>query len=313
MADWKPTLRGTLAGVYKYSGGMYVHERLAYLAGQRFMTILLFHRVTDLIPEDCLSVSIGRFRRIAAMLARDFNVVPLGEIYRILRSGEPMPRRTVAITFDDSYRDNLPAARILKEYNLPATFFLPTSFVESDRVFDWDRGLPPLPNLTWAEVREMVRLGFEIGSHTVNHANLGAITPDKAQHEIVESKRVLEEQLGQPVRWFAYPFGGQHHLRPEYLTLIRQAGYEGTVSAFGGFVRPGMVDCVLPREAVPPFRSLLHLELHLAGCMHWLYALKGRTPDYHHRTPWPYRDHDKQDGGGGTPATESLQPASADS
>lgn len=286
MTNWKTLTRATLCGAYKYSGAMWLHESVARCTGQQFMTILLFHRVTDVIPQDCLTVSTARFRTICRMLKRRFRVVPLGEIFRILRTGQPMPRRTVAITFDDSYRDMLNAARILHEHQLPATFFIPTAYVNSDRTFDWDRGLPRMPNLTWDEVREMAKLGFEIGSHTITHANLGVLGPTEARTEIFQSKQVLENELQHPIRWFAYPFGGQHHLRPEYLSLIHEAGYEGTVSAFGGFIRPGIDVRVLPREAVPYFRSTLHLELHLAGIMHWLYALKGRTPQDSMRTPW---------------------------
>jgi hypothetical protein len=58
--------------------------------------------------------------------------------------------------------------------------------------------------------------------------------------------------------------------------LIQQAGYEACFSAHGGFLCAGQQDFVLPREAVPYFRSLLHLELHLTGCLHWMYALRRR-------------------------------------
>ena len=93
------------------------------------------------------------------MLRRRFRVVPLAEVFDTLRSGRDMPPRTVAVTFDDCYRDNLFAARVLAEHGLPAAFFVPTGFVGTDRVFPWDRGLPSMPNLTWDEVREMVRHG----------------------------------------------------------------------------------------------------------------------------------------------------------
>jgi peptidoglycan/xylan/chitin deacetylase (PgdA/CDA1 family) len=210
------------------------------------------------------------------MLRDGFHVVPLAEIIRILRSRQKMPARTVAITFDDCYRDNLFAARLLAEHGLPATFFIPTAYIGTDRVFDWDRGLPRLPNLTWDDVREIARLGHEIASHSVSHADLGTVGLEQARQEIFESRTIIQEQVGQPARWFAYPFGGRHHLCPEYVPLIQEAGYEGAFSAFGGFIEPGMDDRILPREAVPWFRSVGHLEMFLAGCLHWLYALKGR-------------------------------------
>jgi len=275
MTRLKHFTKVALCGLYKYSGAARVQEAVQRLAGQQFAAILLFHRVTDAIPEDSLTISTARFERVCRMLRR-FRVVPLGEVFNLIRSGKKIPARTVAITFDDSYRDNLFAARVLARFGLPASFFLPTEFIDTDRVFPWDRHLPPMPNLTWDDVHEMIRMGFEIGSHTVTHANLGKVTFDHAQREIIESKRLLESRLGRPVRWLAYPFGGVKDLRSELVSYIEEAGYDGCLSAFGGFVYPGCDARVLPRTPVPAFRSLLNLELHLTGNLNWMYRLKRR-------------------------------------
>jgi len=270
----KAITRSAVCALYKYSGGLFAQEMLARLRGRSFAAVLLFHRVTDEIPPDGLTVTTACFRAVCRMLRRNFRVVPLAEVFRLVRERRPVPRRTVAITFDDSYRDNLDAARVLAEHGLPACFFIPTGYVGTDRVFPWDAHLPRLANLTWDDVREMAGLGFEIGSHTVYHPDMARIPLDEARRELVESKRTLEEKVGKPVRYFAYPFGGREHFAGDRLTLVYEAGYEGCVSAFGGFVRPGGGDAILPREAAPYFRSALHLELHLSGGLHWLYDLK---------------------------------------
>ena len=95
-----------------------------------------------------------------------------------------------------------------------------------------------MPNLTWDDVREMAALGHDIGSHTVTHPNLGVAPYEEARREIFESKAVLEH-AGRRVRWFAYPFGGKNNLRPEAAALVKEAGYDGCLSGYGGFVRPG--------------------------------------------------------------------------
>src|SRR5882762_7998953 len=154
------------------------------------------------------------------MLQRRFHVVSLAEFQRLLRSGETPPPRTIAITSDDCYRDNLSAARTLAEHGLPACFFVPTQFVGTDHVFEWDRHLKRMPNLTWDDVREMLQLGHEIGSHTVTHADLGTLDEAQTRRELADSKSTLEERTGQPVRWFAYPFGGPANFRAERLPLV---------------------------------------------------------------------------------------------
>jgi peptidoglycan/xylan/chitin deacetylase (PgdA/CDA1 family) len=266
--------KASLCGLYKYSGAMAAQERLTYWAGRRAAAVLLFHRVSDDIPGDGLTVGTRWFRRLCGLLRNRFRVVPLDEALRLVGTGMALPRRTVAITFDDCYRDNLHAAQVLAEFGLPACFFVPTQYVGTDHIFEWDRGLKTMPNLNWDDLREMVRLGHDVGSHTVSHADLGVVGPDEARRELRDSKKTLENRLGRPARWLAYPFGGIGNFRPEYLPLVREAGYEGCFSWYGGMVRPGMLGQVLPREPMPYFRSLLNLELHLAGCLDWFYGLK---------------------------------------
>jgi peptidoglycan/xylan/chitin deacetylase (PgdA/CDA1 family) len=274
--------RAAVCALYKYSGALFAQEMLARLRGRSFAAILLFHRVTDEVPPDGLTVETARFRAMCRMLRRRFRVVPLAEVFRLARQRQPIPRRTLAITFDDSYRNNLDAARVLVEHGLPACFFLPSGYIGTDRVAPWDRHLPRLANLSWDDVRELSRMGFEIGSHTVNHPNMARVPLDEARRELVESRRTLEDKIGRVVRFFAYPFGGREHCDPDRLPLVYESGYEGCVSAHGGFVLPDSGAAILPREAAPYFRSTLHLELHLSGGLHWMYALKRslRLPSY---------------------------------
>ncbi|HYV36019.1 MAG TPA: polysaccharide deacetylase family protein [Gemmataceae bacterium] len=270
----KNLAKATLCGVYKYSGAMFAQEAMSRLAGRPFMAVLLFHRVTDAIPPDGLTVGTRHFRNICNLLRRGFHVVPLSEIFRIVKEKAPVPRRTVAITFDDCYRDNLFAARTLAEFGLPASFFVPTGYVGTDAVFDWDKHLPRMPNLSWDDVQEMSRLGFEIGSHTVTHANMATVPLEQARRELIDSKKTLEDKLGRPVRWLAYPYGAKANFQVDRLPLLAEAGYEACMSGYGGFVFPHLNEPILPRVPVPEFRSLLNLELHLTGCLQWLYAIK---------------------------------------
>ena len=69
---------------------MRLQEAVAARAGRAFLAVLLFHRVTDEVPPDGITVSTQRFRRICRMLQRSFRVVSLGEIFHIARSGAPI-------------------------------------------------------------------------------------------------------------------------------------------------------------------------------------------------------------------------------
>jgi peptidoglycan/xylan/chitin deacetylase (PgdA/CDA1 family) len=273
----KSFAKSALRGLYKYSGAMHAQERLAYWSGQRFMSVVLFHRVTDEIPEDGLTVTTAWFRDFCKLMRKHFHVVPMARLHGMLMSKELPPMRTVAITFDDCYRDNFAAAQVLAEHGLPATFFIPTKYVGTDQVFPWDVGLKQMPNLSWQDVQQIQQLGHEIGSHTVSHPDLGTVDAATARRELTDSKTTLEDKLQRTVRWFAYPFGGRNNFRPEYLALAQEVGYEACFSALSGFIQPHMGGQILPREAMPYFHSLTSLELHLGGCLDWFYQVKRRV------------------------------------
>ncbi len=266
--------KSALLGLFKYSGAMGIQERITHWSGRTFLPILLFHRVTDAIPPDGLTVTTEWFRQFCGMLQKRFHVVSLSEAMQLLESGERWPRRVTAITFDDCYRDNLLAARVLAEHKLPACFFIPTAYPGTDYVFPWDSSLTRMANLTWDEIREMASMGHEIGSHTAHHVDMAQVPLEEVRRELVESKLELEKQLQRPVHWLAYPYGGRDNFRQERLGLVLEAGYKACFSGYGGFLRPGMKGEIIPRTATPYFRSLLKLEMYMAGCMNWFLALK---------------------------------------
>lgn len=273
---FKSLMKSAVLGVYKHSGLMRFQEAVRAATRPPFMTILLFHRVTDRISPDGLTVGTEWFQNFCRLMKSKYHVVTLDEIDRCLREGVKPRRRTVAITFDDCYADNHQAARILHEHGLPATFFVPTAYVGTDRRFPWDAHLPNMPNLTWDEIRQMAGWGHTIGSHTVSHADLGKLSDDEARREMVDSRRELERQLDRPAYWFAFPYGGRENFRHEQFPLVLESGYRGCLSAMGGFVEMSMAGEVLPREAVPYFRNLTQLELHVNRCLDWVYAAKRR-------------------------------------
>ncbi len=265
--------RAAFCSLYRRGGLMSLQLALRSKERRSSTSIVLFHRVTDQIPADGLTVSTAWFRTFCRIMAK-YRVVPLAEIYRLVKEGEVLPPRTLAITFDDSYRDNLEAARVLSEHGLPATFFIPTQYVGSDFVFPWDRHLPRMPHLGWDDLRAMKRLGHDFGSHTVSHPDMATLSNEDARWELTESRRVLEAELGQPIRWFAYPYGGPECFRSDQLTLVRDAGFELCLSAARGFLERGMEGQVLPRLAMPSLRNFDHMELYLNRCLDWMYDLK---------------------------------------
>ena len=106
------------------------------------LSVLVFHRVLPapdpLYPE---AMHAQRFTELCRWVQSMFCTLPLDDAARRLRNGT-LPRRALAITFDDGYADNLHVAMpILQSQGLPATFFIATGFLDggcmwNDRVIE---------------------------------------------------------------------------------------------------------------------------------------------------------------------------------
>lgn len=101
--------------------------------------ILLYHRVTHLsVDAQLLAVTPENFAAQLNHLAHNFRVVTLRALLDEVRRGEYRPD-TVALTFDDGYLDVLrEAVPLLEKYRMPATVFVTSGSVGSDREFWWD-------------------------------------------------------------------------------------------------------------------------------------------------------------------------------
>jgi peptidoglycan/xylan/chitin deacetylase (PgdA/CDA1 family) len=95
--------------------------------------------------------------------------------------------------------------------------------------------------MTWRQVADLHRAGFEIGAHTRTHVDLGQITGEHALEEIVGSRRDLENKLAVKATSFAYPYGRPNQLTEANRALVKQAGFESCCSCYGG-TNDGMTD-----------------------------------------------------------------------
>ena len=229
--------------------------------------ILLYHRVND-VSRDPLTTSTSVFAEHLAVLRRCYRVVPTSELVGALRRGSAPEPGSVAIHFDDCYRDvSVEAAALLRAAGLPAAMFIASGFIGTDRVFEHDAAKYPhrFENLRTEDIPRLLSSGFEIGAHTVNHANLGAVALELARDEVTESKRQLERLAGRPVTLFSFPFGKREHLQPQVRTIVENAGYEALFSAYGGFVSARSDVFDVPRIGVSGEHCALDLMMDLEG------------------------------------------------
>lgn len=238
----------TMAGSILTVSGLYGRA-----FGERAM-IVAFHRIDDRYPDDPISLTVDAFRDFCLFFKRHFEIVTLDALLDDLEEGRSISRK-LAVTFDDGYLDNYTtAAPILSELSIPATFFIATGFIGSDRVPWWDEDAGIHSEwMDWHHLEELVSAGFTMGAHTVNHVDLGVVEGEDARREVGESRRVLEERLGITVDLFVFPYGRAHQFSEDNRAMVRELGLRCAPSCEGGLVLPGGDPFRLPRVPVSPW------------------------------------------------------------
>jgi peptidoglycan/xylan/chitin deacetylase (PgdA/CDA1 family) len=76
-----------------------------------------------------------QFRAQMDLLRRDYHPISLDDVVKKLKTGEPSPKHSVVVTFDDGYADNFEVAMpILNQLGIPATFYVTVDCVEQRRL-----------------------------------------------------------------------------------------------------------------------------------------------------------------------------------
>ncbi len=147
--------------------------------------------------------------------------ISLDQLVSHLRTGLPLPEKPILLTFDDGYGGHYKYVYpLLKKYRYPAVFAIYTAKVGVNT---------GRTHVTWEQLRQMaVDPLVTISSHSVTHPlDLRPLSDNQLQIEIMLSKRILESQLGIPIRYFTYPSG---KFDARVTNLVGEAGYEAALT-----------------------------------------------------------------------------------
>jgi len=198
-----------------------------------YPVMILYHHLVSDRPHR-FGVSTAYFLRQVNYLLRHYRVISLSEAVELVRKGG-VTVPTVAITFDDGYADNFVNLRaVTEETGLPIGYFISTRHISSGREFAHDQlfnehGFPPN---TWEQIEILKRFGYEIGSHTRNHADCGSTDEEFLRQEIVGSAEDIRQKLG-PTDYFSFPFGLPQNISAPAVG-IACASYKNVFSAYRG-------------------------------------------------------------------------------
>lgn len=205
--------------------------------------ILMYHNVSAETPAST-SVTPARFKQHMQYLADNgYTVWPLFKTLLHLSTGKAVPAKTVVLTFDDAYKSIYEEAfPVLKQNGWPFTVFVTTQYM----------GEGYTNFMSWQQLREVTKFGGEAGNHSVSHPHFvrrRSTESSKQWHEritdeIRQAQNILQQEVENPIRAVAYPYG---EYSIEVKKLLRELGY------FGIGQHSGAVSRLTDFQAVPRF------------------------------------------------------------
>lgn len=242
------------------------------------LSILYYHSIDD--SGSRISLAAATFREHMRLLHElGYRTLLVSEVAALLRAGQPLPDRAVAITFDDGFGNvYAKAAPAMRAYGFAGTVYVVGHMVgRTTRWRDRDGWLPQLPLMTWPQIDELRREGFEIGGHSLAHPYLTELAPERLRQEVAGSRHLLEDRLGCAIATFAYPYGDYDD---RVAQEVARAGYTAACTTMPTRLRPGADTLALPRLFVARDTDALVLKASLtpgaALAFRALSAVRGR-------------------------------------
>jgi len=271
LPHWKrkgeiSTIARNLYLLFVYYCGIYFIARQLHRLFRSRGAIFLHHRVND-YSRDVLTVDPETFAAQLLAISKRYRFSSTADVVDGVITRRPLQPTTVAIHFDDCYRDIvINGAPIMKVLGVPACAFINSGFVDTDRAFPHDVSKYPFtyPMLRSCDVQEWCSLGFEVGAHTVNHVDLGKCAAEIAKMEIAQCGQDLQKIIGRSVNLFSFPFGRQANISGSARHIVQTNGYIALFSAHGGFIGPSTNAYDIPRIGASfessPVYCLLQIE-----------------------------------------------------
>ena len=209
--------------------------------------ILQYRHVSDSTPAST-SISPKQFAvHLQYLKDNNFKVVPLSELIEAIKKQQPLPDKSVAITFDDAYIDVMTQAKpILNKFGFPYTIYV------NPGIINRHENNNSSPYLSWIQLKSLSDEGVIIANHGYEHDSMARITDGLTQAQwltkqtelLLKAETIIKDHTGQRWRYYAYTNG-------EYDKAVQAWAKANDFVAFSQ--QSGAIDLSTDLTSVPRF------------------------------------------------------------
>lgn len=246
----------------------YIFKKAGFpeLADRRGFRILLYHSIGESGSEDVLGLRVSReefFKQMKFLRDGRFNVISLHDAIASFTEKGSFSQKTIAITFDDGYKDNLTeAGSILREFGFAATVFACFGYLDN-KLINFSEYWEKWGFLSLHDLNLLGRFNMDIGLHSFSHKRLSRLSQDKMKEEIAIPKKKLEEYLGRKIALFSYPHGSFNN---RVISLLKSEGFTGACCSERGVNNSYTDPYRLKRTEITSFDTLFEFKKKILGC-----------------------------------------------
>jgi peptidoglycan/xylan/chitin deacetylase (PgdA/CDA1 family) len=213
------------------------------------------HSIAIRVPKDNFITQLADLKKLG------YKTITISEIVKnwpaVYRDG-----KVLAITFDDGYRDNiLEAASALKDNGMKATFFITTSYIDGKANKRWIDG-SQREYMDWKDVAMLVEMGFEVGSHMVEHIGLIGLSDEQLFYQLSGSRDRIKEMAGFEPKTLSYPYG---KFDKRVIQMAASSGYLAACSSLPGINKEDADHYILRRTEIDGYDTAGDFRSKLAG------------------------------------------------
>ena len=206
--------------------------------------VYVVHRVEPLPKgaEERGTIALEVFtRQFRALRRAGITFVEMRSLLAAVQAGEVLRGRTAVLTFDDGDASILEHAfPVLEQNRVPFTVFVPAGLMGQTSGLYAKKGGKPHRHLGADELKALVASGLaEIGAHGHGHVALTGLGPAELERELSGARANLENALGAPVRYLAYPYGKADDA---LVGAVKRSGYELGFTTRKGRISSGRAD-----------------------------------------------------------------------
>lgn len=218
----------------------------------------MYHRIAD-VPGDRNSLPPEKFeQQLQYLHSKGYTTINMDQLYCHYASGKTLPEKSVVLTFDDGYMDNLYTAMpIMQKYNMIGNVFAITNWIGKEN--RWENfGKKITRTMNKEELLEWVAAGNYVGSHTCNHPFLANCPPVQLTQELSASRNYLCDLTHSDIISICYPYGSFNH---EVIKASVESGYKIGLAIFNNAPIWKFNLLALPRIVIPAGQKMWEFKL----------------------------------------------------